>query len=490
MNYRLLFRVFGILLILLSLGMALCMGFAHLEALAGAANHGREALGISAGITVAAGIVLFFAGLRSGRELLRKEAIVVVGLGWFISASFGMLPYILGEPALRPMAAFFESVSGFTTTGSTVITDLDPYPRAILLWRSLTQWLGGVGILVLFVALLSYLGAGGKSLFRVESSANTSEGTHARIRQTALLLWGIYLGLSAVTLLGLRALGMSWFDAACHTMTTVATGGFGNYNESIAHFDNVPIEIFLMVMMIASSISFFFYAALVRRQWNRARIEEEGRFFVIVVLVASVLVVINLTLESHTYESFGVALRDGAFQVASVISTTGFATADFDTWPGFSQAVLLFLMMMGGCSGSTAGGIKVGRVLLFLKATRQEVISAFRPRRVIRIELNRRPAEATARSAIFVIAIFASCLLLGTLVLAFLEPKQDFDTCFSAATATLFNIGPGLSGVGPSQNFAFFHQPALVVMSILMVAGRLELFAVLALFVPSLWRKY
>ncbi len=499
MNYRLISRVFGLLLLLLSLGMAACAGFAWFEARRGESAHAMGPLIWSALITVAAGVVLYFVGIRSGRELLRKEAIVVVGLGWFISAAFGMIPYLLAEPRLDLAPAFFESVSGFTTTGSTVITDLDPYPRAILLWRSLTQWFGGVGILVLFVALLSHLGAGGKSLFRVESSARVGEGSEVRIRQTALTLWGVYLLFSIICLLGLRVLGMTWFEAVCHAMTTVATGGFGIYNDSIAHFDSAAIDYFLTVMMLAASISFFVHAAIVRRDWRRLwvraegrrfLVEEEGCFFLILAGLATLLIVFNLWVETEVHETLAGSLRASTFQVASIISTTGFATEDFSAWPGFSVAVLLFLMFLGGCSGSTAGGMKIARILLFFKTVRQQVIISFRPRRVLRIELNRRPAESSARSAVFLIALFLCCTFLGTLAIAFLEPTREFDTCFSAAIATLYNIGPGIGKVGPESNFAFFKAPAMMVMSVLMVMGRLELFAVLALFVPSLWKKY
>lgn len=490
MNYRLLSRVFGTLLILLSMGMGVCYAYAAWESRNGVGNHGADALAASAIATAATGLVLYAAGFRAGREILRKEAVVVVGLGWFISAAFGMLPFVFATPGLSVPAAFFESVSGFTTTGSSAIADLDPYPRAILLWRALTQWLGGLGILVLFVALLSYLGVGGKSLFRVESSARVGEGTSSRIRQTAIMLWLIYLALTAVCLLGLWVLGMSFFDAVCHTLATVATGGFGNYNSSIAHFDSPAIDAFLTVMMLAAGVTFFFYAAVAKRNWTRARAEEEGRWFVGIATAAIVLILFNLTVENHAHDSFLESLRHAAFQVASILTTTGFATDDYARWPGFSIAVLLALMVIGGCSGSTAGGVKVARVLLFFKVARQEIIAAFRPRQVVPIRMNGAPAEESARGALFHLTLFGATIIFGTLAIAILEPDLSFDTCFSATLATLFNIGPGIGAVGPTQNFADFSAASYLVMSLLMVMGRLELFAVLVLFMPSLWRRY
>lgn len=490
MNYRLLSRVFGTLLILISVGMFACTAFAFVEQIRGVEKHATSEFTLSASITAAAGIFLFLGGLGSGYQILRKEAVVVVGLGWFVSAVFGALPYILTEPSLSFPQAFFESTSGFTTTGSTVIANLGEYPRALLLWRSVTQWLGGVGILVLFVALLAYLGSGGKSLFRVESSAGAGEGTGARIRHTATRLWLIYLMLSVITLTGLKLLGLSWFDAVCHSMTTVATGGFSTYDASIAAFESARVEIFLSVMMLASGVTFFFYAALIQKNWKRVRSEEEAKWYICIALVAMALITITLWFNSNIYKTFDEALVAAIFQTSAILTTTGFASENYNAWPGPAIAVLIALMIMGGCSGSTAGGPKIARLLLFLKAARQEVVSSFRPRRLIRIELNGRPAEASARSAVFLLVLFGSCTILGTLGIAFMEPARDFDTCFSASLATLFNIGPGIHGIGPTENFSGFGSPSLLFMSLLMIMGRLELFAVLALFIPSLWRKY
>ena len=490
MNYRLLSRIFGILLVLLSLGMGVCAAYAHWQNTLGIENTGFRALAISYGICLTTGIVLIIISGRTKREILRKEAIVVVGLGWFISASFGMLPYILGDPGLDVAGAFFESMSGFTTTGSTVITSLAEWPRAILLWRALTQWLGGVGILVLFIALLSYLGAGGKSLFRVESSARVGEGTSSRIRDVALRLWLVYLLLSAITVGGLWALGMSFFDAICHAMATVATGGFGTHDTSIVYFDSFGIELFLTVMMLASSISFFYYISLFARFSGKRviRREEEGLWFLALYASATIFVTINLL--TGTDLSFAHSIRHASFQVATIMTTCGFASADFSSWPGFSIAMLFSLMFIGGCTGSTAGGVKIARMLFFFKVARQEVVAAFRPRRVMRIELNGQPAEAQARAAVFLIALFAATAIAGTLTISILEPQEDFDSCFSASLATLFNIGPGVRDVGPTENFAFFSPTSKIVMSLLMATGRLEIFAVFSLFVPSLWRRY
>jgi len=496
LNYRLLSRVFGALLLLITIGMAACLGYAYWDQSKGVENHGAQALLWSTCITGLAGLALFLVGGRSGNQLLRKEAIVVVGLGWFVCSVFAMIPYLFCEPGLGFAPALFEAVSGLTTTGSTVIGNLQSFPDSILLWRNVTQFFGGVGILVLFVALLSYLGSGGKTLFRAESSARVGEGTATRIRQLALRLLGVYLALTTVALLGLHFLGLSWFDAVCHAMTSVATGGFSNYDASIAHFRTVPginavaLESFLTLIMAAGATSFFIYLAVVQRRWSRLRNAEESRWFLIVLVVATALVTVNLTFERDATRSFPEALLEALFNVVSISTTTGYATSDFSAWPGFSVALIFTLMFIGGCSGSTAGGIKIARVLLFLKVARQEVIAAFRPRQVLRIRLNKAPAEDSARAAVLFACLYAACLFIGTLTVALLEPNEDFHTCFSATAATLFNIGPGISDVGPTENFSIFGSPSLLFMCLLMVMGRLELFAVLALFVPSLWKKY
>ncbi|MEM8953204.1 MAG: TrkH family potassium uptake protein [Verrucomicrobiota bacterium] len=490
MNYRLLSHIFGIVVLLISVGMLICFAYANWEKSENVENHGATSLGISAAITAGAGIILLFCGIGAGRDVLRKEAVVVVGGGWIVSAFFGTLPYLLCNPGLPVDKALFESMSGFTTTGSTVIADLDVFPRAILLWRSLTQWFGGLGILVLFVALLSHLGVGAKSFFRLESSARVGESTGARIKDSAILFCAVYLTLSLATFGGLFALGLSPFDAVNHAMTTVATGGFSTHNESIAFFDSIGVEAFLTVMMILSSLSFFLYAALVRRDWPRLKVEEEGKFFLGIIVISTVFVIFNLTVESHHYPNLGSAARATLFQVASIGTTTGFVSQDYDTWPGFAMAVLLLLMVFGGCAGSTAGGIKISRVILFFRIAKQEIIAAFRPKQVFALKLNGTPADEAARAIPVYVALFAILIPLGTLLLALLEPTEDFDTCLSATLATMFNIGPGFGDVGPTDTFAVFGAPACLVMTLLMALGRLELFAVLVLFVPSLWRKF
>lgn len=490
MNYRLLSKVLGLLLLLLSVAMFVCLDFAYFSADRQLTGPGVESFGISTGITLVAGIVFLMFGRKSGLEVLRKEGIAIVGLGWLMCGVFGALPYLLAEQKLGIAEAFFESISGFTTTGATVIGDLDKFPRSILLWRSLTQWLGGLGILVLFVALLSTFGVGSKALFRHESSAKSGEGLLSSIQEVAARLWQIYVAFSIACCLGLYFLGMPLFDAVLHTFTAISTAGFSPSNGSIGSYQNVWIELWLVLFMILGGVSFMLYAWLLRGRTERWRKDEETRLYLVMIVVGTVLVTLDLRVLEN-YSSFGEALRVALFQVVSIITTTGYSTADFDRWPAFSKALLVVFMIMGGCAGSTAGGIKVSRLLLFVKITRAEIITAFRPNQIISLTLNGNAASDGLKSqTVFFIALACFSLVVGTIVVSLIEPGLDLITSFSAVLATLFNIGPGLGAVGPAQNYALLSPGTLVFLSFLMVLGRLEFFAVLVLFIPSLWRKY
>jgi trk system potassium uptake protein len=490
MNYRLLAKVLGLLLLLLAGTMLLCLAYALLTHERQPGLDAVEAFWISIGLTAATGGILAWSGRGSGREVLRKEAIAIVGLGWLLCGAFGALPYMFCQPGLNPIEAFFESTSGFTTTGASVIANLDAYPRSLLLWRSFTQWLGGLGILVLFVALLSYLGVGSKALFRHESSAKSGGGVETRIQEVAMRMWQIYLGLTVVCGAGLVALGMGPFEAACHAFTTISTGGFSTRNASIAAFQSVWIELWIVAFMIAGGISFMLYAWLLQGRWQRWRQEEETPLFLVLIIAATVVIAMDLMVLEHE-QSIAHAMRNALFQVVSIMTTTGFATADFNQWPPLSKLLLVLLMAIGGCAGSTAGGIKVGRWLLFFKVIRIEIIRAFRPNQVFSLRLNGNAADhELALQTVFFVALAGVIVAFSTALVSLLEPGLDMDSSFSAVVASLYNIGPGLGAVGPTQNFGHLTGPTLTFLSLLMVLGRLEFFALLVLFVPSLWRRY
>ena len=490
MNYRLLGKMLGMLLILLSITLGICLVFSWLDHERAPGLDAVDAFLISSIATLFSGIVLTYLGRGAGVEMLRKEAIAVVGVGWILCAEYGALPFALSEPRLGLADAFFESMSGFTTTGATVITDLTAIPHSINLWRCFTQWLGGLGILVLFVAVLSYLGVGSKAIFRHESSAKEGGGLQSRIHDVALMLWLIYLSLSIVCTLGLKLLGMSWFDAICHALTAISTGGFSPHNESVGFFNNVWIEIWLMIFMIIGGISFMLYAWFARGRWSRWRKEEETKVFLFLLLTVSLIIAAFLTLIGNEL-SFWHGLRVSSFQVISIITTTGFATDDFNMWPPFTHILLLLLMLIGGCAGSTAGGIKLSRWILFFKIVRIELVAVFRPNQVFRLQLNGNTADESLKlQTVFFVAIAAVTVVIGTALVSLMQPSLDKISCVSGVLACLFNIGPGLAKLGPTENFAFLEAPTKVFLSLLMALGRLEFFAVMVLFMPSLWKKY
>lgn len=496
MDFRVIAKVLSPLLGLVTMSMLVCLGYAMGEEWWGMESPAIKALQKSAGITATCGALLYlfsklrFRGKKVKKEILRREAIAIVGLTWILAAAFGALPYIFCDPALSISQAYFESMSGFTTTGSTTINDLDLYPDSILLWRSLTQWLGGLGIVVMFVAMLGFLGVGSRSLMQHESSVNINEGTRIRIHDVASSLFRVYIALTIVCGLGLWQLGMGWFDALNHALTTISTGGFSTKNASLGHFDNLAIEGWLAVFMLLSGFSFLLYVSILSGNWKRIGKEEEARNYIIGLLIITLLISLNLWMSGQS-DSYEIGLRRTFFTVISISTTTGFGTEDYDQWPVFSQWLILVLMFIGGCAGSTAGGVKVNRVILFFKISAQELVKTFRPKQVFSLKINGLKMEQGVRAQTMFFLILAVFIWgVGTVSISLIEPNMNLQTSLGAGAATMFNIGPGLGDLGPTDNFSTLHPASLFLLSLLMTLGRLEIFAVLVLFMPSLWRKY
>jgi len=488
MDYRQLCRFLGLLLLLVAVSMVGCLAYAVYDQEPEFAAD--RALGFSALLTAAAGGLLRWFGRGSSREILRREAIVIVGLGWTLSTLFGALPYVLSTPSLDPAAAIFESASGFTTTGASAIADVEAWPRGLLLWRATTQWLGGMGILVLFVAVLSMAGGGSKSLFRRESSGKLGEGFAARMRDTAIRLWQIYLGLSAVCLVGLLVLGMPVFDAVCHTFAIVSTGGFSTKNASIGFYRSPAIEWWIIVFMLLGAISFMLYAWLLARRWSKWKQDEETRFYLVLLGVVIAAVTASLLYTAQAPD-FATAVRNAAFQVVSISTTTGFVTSDYDRWSDFARILIVAVMFIGGCAGSTAGGIKVSRLLVFFKNFHRQMIHIFRPTQIVPVRINGVPlADNYLAEVGFFLALVGFIVALGSLAVAVLEPGLDLISSFGAVIGTLFNAGPGLGAVGPMCTYAGLGAFTHLFLSLLMIMGRLEILAMLALFIPALWRRY
>jgi trk system potassium uptake protein TrkH len=462
---------------------------------------------------------LFAVGRRETGSVLRKEALATVGLGWILAGVLGSLPYLFSGTqiaaghAMNPADAFFESVSGFTTTGASVLTSLeDPslVPRSIMFWRCFTHWLGGMGIIVLFVAILGQLGAGGKALMRREVPGPINEAVRPRVRETAIVMWAIYVGLSVILAGTLMLEGMSVYDAMCHSFATMATGGFSTYDQSVGHWDSPLIEGTLIVFMIAAGTNFSLYFLVLHRgsspgnrNWLRRLAplyrDPEFRVYVSILAIATAVLTVSL-LKNQIYGEFSTAIRHASFISVSIMTTTGFGTENFHEWSEFSKGLLLLLMFIGGSAGSTGGGMKVVRFLLFAKIIRLEVEQAFRPNVVRPLRVFGMPVENSLRHE--VVVYFALILLIfisAWMTLAAIEPDSQWQDaghheseklldCASAVAATLNNIGPGLGVLGPHKNYSAFSSAGKLLLTLLMLLGRLELFAILVLFFPSFWR--
>ena len=418
-------------------------------------------------------------------ELYRREGILVVVGAWGLASAFGAIPFVASGAIPDPMGALFESASGFTTTGASILADVEALPRGLLFWRSMTQWLGGIGIVVLFVALLAELGPGARMLFRLEVPGPKVEIFHTRVRETAIALFRIYLGLSVLQVACMLIVGATFFDAITHTFATVSTGGFSPWAASAAALP-VSSQVVILVFMVASAVNFGLYHAALSGRTREALRDVELRVYLGTLLAASALVSVDL-LAAGSEAALPRALLDATFQVVSIMTTTGFSTADFAHWPGWAHAALAVLMAVGGCAGSTAGGMKLIRVLIGLRVVAREIRLTFDPNAVVAISLGDQVvSESSARAVVTMLVVWVIGWAAGTLLLS--VGDVDLVTAATASLATVSNIGPGLSAVGPMENFGFFASWQKGVMVVLMWLGRLEFFSVAALLLPRFWK--
>ena len=438
-------------------------------------------------ITGLAGLTLIkFTGHPKG-DLSQREGVLLVFAVWISSSAFGCLPFYLSPHFASFTDAFFEATSGFTTTGATVLSNVEVLPHNLQFWRCFSHWLGGMGIVLLGIAILPLVGIGGMPLYRAEFSGAKSEKLKPRIAETALALWRIYFALTLSEYLALRWAGMNPFDAACHTFSTLGTGGFSTRTASIAAFDSITIEIIIILFMLLAGINFtLHYRFWVERRPRSLISDIEVRFYLFTVAGAATAILISLILQDGFAP--GSALRSSLFQVCSIMTTTGFVTANFENWNPFPQLILLALMFIGGCTGSTAGGLKSSRILLMLKVVTREFKRMVEHRGVFTIRLGSQSIpEHTIQSLLNLVYVAFLTNVVACLLLA--VTGVDVLTSIAAVAASMFNIGPGLGNVGPAEHYG--HLPALAkwVLSMCMLAGRLEFYTVLIIFAPAFWRR-
>lgn len=506
MKYRFIIKQLAILIAVLGAAMAIVAGWGGLQAGFGAPAEQAAAWALlsAALLSGLAASACWLLGRGSVGFLDRREALLLVVLSWFSAAVLGGMPYfvwsqISGESEhvfVSPVAAVFEAMSGLTTTGATVLSDVEAIPASLHLWRAMTHWFGGLGIIVLFVAVLPSLGVGGRRLFGVESAGPQPGGVHPQIRDTARNLWYIYSGLTLVQIIALKVAGMSFFDATCHAFGTLATGGFSTRGASVGDYNEV-VQVIIILFMILAGCNFGLFQQLCRGRFREVSRDPELRVYLIILAGATAAIAfwINGTTITETTGDVvtadaGVALREAAFNVVAIQTTTGFGTSDFNLWAAPAKLLLVTLMFVGGCAGSTAGGIKVIRVWIAFKVLVNEVERVFRPHIVRPVRIGGRALDPQVRSAavVYIVGMLVLFVIGGFSVMLLEGERADLATALSASVACLCTIGPGLGSIGPVENYGWMNDSTLATLIILMLMGRLEVLPVLVLIVPSYWR--
>ena len=424
---------------------------------------------------------------RAQPELRTRDGFLIVSLAWLVVGLLGALPFWFCGAIPSFTDAAFESISGFTTTGATILTDIEALGHGPLLWRSMIQWLGGMGIVVLTIAILPILGVGGMQLFRAEAPGPAPDRLTPRIKETAQLLWGVYCLFTVTQVIALLFCGLGWFDAVCHAFTTMASGGFSTQNASVGQFQNPAVEYVMILFMGIAGVNFsLHYAALRGKKLTGYYRDSEFKVFLaVIVVVAASLTLINLQSGVASGEE---NLRASLFQTLSILTTTGYATADYESWASSAQFLIVLLMFIGGCAGSTAGGMKNVRVLLLSRHAFNELRKLIHPTGIYVIRFNHRPVDPQVVTNILG---FFLLLMIVTVIATFAMTLFGLDlvTAFGSVAATLNNIGPGIGDVGPTDNFGHLPAAAKWLLALLMLLGRLELFTVLVLLTPDFWRR-
>ncbi len=483
MKYRIVAKVLALLSVIISISMLWPLWWSWIDGSSDFLPFVKS-IGIGLGISV----LLFLPGHRTPVVNLGiREAFAVVTFSWILASVIGGLPYLFNGTVSSFTDAFFEAMSGFTTTGASILTDIESNPRGILFWRDFTHWLGGMGIIVLSLAILPFLGVGGMQLYKAEVPGPVPEKLTPRVQQTALLLWGVYVLLSCLEVIALFLGGMTFYECLTHTFGTMATGGFSPLNGSIGQYNNVYFDWVITIFMFLAGANFALHYFMLRGKFSTWWKDEEFRFYTWVVVFAVVTVTISLV-TCGLYTDLADALRYSAFQVVSIVTTTGYVTADYELWPFYTQFLLLGLMFVGGCAGSTGGGMKNLRIMILSRHVKAELKRLLHPKSMIQIRMGGNPVNRDiigSVTAFFIlyIAIFA----VGALIMAGLG--LDVLSAVASVAATLGNIGPGLGMVGPVDNYSLIPTAGKWVLCLFMLLGRLEIYTVVMLLLPGTWES-
>ncbi|MCK8060930.1 MULTISPECIES: TrkH family potassium uptake protein [unclassified Fusibacter] len=482
MNYRMIFKVMGFILLIIAAGMILPLLIALFTG-----EHDSIAFAVSLVLTAGVGYSLTKIPITHP-TIKTKEGLAIVTFSWIFASVFGALPFVLSGSIPSFIDAFFETVSGFTTTGATIINNIEVLPKGILFWRSFTHWIGGMGILVVAVAILPMMGASGFHIFKAESPGPIADKIVPRIRDTAKILYSSYILVSLIEFVLLMLGGMSVYESAIHTFGTLGTGGFSTMNGSVGAFNNSYIFIVISIFMIMSGANFSLYYDLYKGKWRDVIKNSELRLYLGIIAISVIALTINNSF--HVYSSWFESFTHSLFQTSSIITTTGYTTADYEQWSTFSQGILFLLMFVGGSAGSTGGSIKVIRILVLLKIIKREFIKILHPRAVVPVKLSGQPvSEDTLLNISGFFMLYMVIFIIGSLLISLEGNGITFIGATSAVAATLGNIGPGFGFVGPTHTYAAFSNASKLLLSFFMLLGRLELFTVVALLSPRFWRS-
>lgn len=480
MNYRMILRVLGMILLIYAelLMLPLIVGLLF----------GESAMPFLKTMLFAAvpGALLLLPKPTS-RSLVARDSFVIVGLGWILITLIGALPFVFSGSIPSYTDALFETASGLSTTGATVLQDFEGMPRGVMFWRCFTHWIGGMGVLVFLMAVLPMSGEHSMHIMRAEVPGPTVGKLVPRLKHTARILYMLYIGMTVLETVALLLAGLSFYDALLHAFATAGTGGFSTLPDSIAGFHSPAVESILAVFMILFGLNFNLYYLLLIGSWRKVLKNEEGRLFLLIILASTGLIAGTLCLK--TGYAPRRALHDAFFNVAALISTTGFGTVDFTQWPEFCKWILILLMFCGGCAGSTGGGIKLSRLMILFRSVHADLKVMSRPRNVFRVRLEGKPVESsTVRAAFHFVTLYMALLLACSMLLSL--DGVDIATAFTASLSCLSNIGPGMTpAIGPSGSFAFFSVPAKLLLSFAMLLGRLEFYPILVLFNVRTWKR-